>query len=520
MKKVLIATSAGGHPEMNQIESLLAMALTLRGAETHIFLCDGLLPGCMQATLWESERRDGPGVIGPTSRQCKQCRGAGLAMYEPLGLPIHQLGQWVEADEIVEAKRCSQEIGLDQISAYRVDGLAIGEHAEAGALRYFARGDLADEPQAERVLRRYFEAALLTRAAIERLIATERYDTIVFNHGIYVPQGIIGEVARARGVRVVNWIPAYRSRRFIFSHDDTYHHTMMNEPTDVWENIAWTPEMESEIVSYLQSRWYGTHDWIWFHDKPQEDFSWIQREVGFDLSKPIIAMLTNVIWDAQLHYPANAFPSMVDWVLKSIAYFRDRPDLQLVIRVHPAEIRGSIPSRQPLVEEIQTAFPELPPNVFVVGPDSNVSTYALTMQCNAVIIYGTKTGVELTSFGIPVIVAGEAWIRNKGITIDAESEQAYYALLNALPLDHALDRQTKQRARSYAYHFFFRRMIPLNMINPVNGWPRFRINVNDINELRPGTYVGLDVICDGILNGSRFIYPAETIGSNPAVADV
>ena len=41
-----------------------------------------------------------------------------------------------------------------------------------------------------------------------------------------------------------------------------------------------------------------------------------------------------------------------------------------------------------------------------------MSTYALMSLCNTAIIYGTKMGVELTSVGMPVVVAGEAWIRN------------------------------------------------------------------------------------------------------------
>ena len=100
-------------------------------------------------------------------------------------------------------------------------------------------------------------------------------------------------------------------------------------------------------------------------------------------------------------------------------------DLQLIIRVHPAELRGHIQSRQPIAEEIRREIGPLPPNIHVIPPDSPVSTYAVMTQCDSVLIYGTKTGVELTSLGVPVIVAGEAWIRNKGITIDARSREHY-----------------------------------------------------------------------------------------------
>ena len=61
--------------------------------------------------------------------------------------------------------------------------------------------------------------------------------------------------------------------------------------------------------------------------------------------------------------------------------------------------------------ELRAAFPQLPKNVFIIPPESKLSTYAAMFACDSVLIYGTKAGVELTSFGVPVVVAGEAWIR-------------------------------------------------------------------------------------------------------------
>jgi hypothetical protein len=231
-----------------------------------------------------------------------------------------------------------------------------------------------------------------------------------------------------------------------------------------------------------------------------------------DPGKPLVGLLTNVMWDAQLHYRANAFPDMLTWVLRTIEYFGRRPDLQLLIRVHPAEVRGTLPSRQPILKEIAKAMGTLPPNVFAIPPESPVSTYAAMRQCNAVIIYGTKTGVELTSVGIPVIVGGEAWIRNKGLTLDASSPEQYFAILDRLPLPPEASPAWLGRARRYAYHFFFRRMIPLSFMEPTAGWPPYRIAVDRLDELLPGADPGLDVICEGILSGSPFVYPAERIG--------
>jgi hypothetical protein len=132
------------------------------------------------------------------------------------------------------------------------------------------------------------------------------------------------------------------------------------------------------------------------------------------------------------------------------------------------------------------------------------------LQCDSVIIYGTKTGVELTSMGVPVLVAGEAWIRNKGVTLDARSAEHYFELLDQLPLGHRMETDAVRRARKYAFHFFFRRMIPLPMMAAAEGKSPFRVDIQSLDELRPGRSKGLDVICDGILSGSPFVYPAES----------
>jgi hypothetical protein len=453
-------------------------------------------------------------AYGPQRSLCKVCFSPASKMYQSLGLPVHTYSQFVIEGERRTAEKLSEGTPFTEIRDFTLDGLNVGEHAFAGALRFFARGNLHGEPHAETILRRYFKASLLTTYMARRLLRTHSFAGACFHHGIYVPQGLVGEVARQENVRIANWNPAYRKQCFIFSHGDTYHHTLLDEPTASWENLDWNSQMEGEILDYLKSRWHGTQDWIWFHEKPEEKLAVIATQLGIDLSKPCVGLLTNVMWDAQLHYRANAFPDMLEWVLQTISYFARRPELQLIIRVHPAEIRGTLPSRQPLVAEIERAWPQLPKNVFIVPPESPVSTYIVMMQCNAVTIYGTKTGVELTSMGIPTIVAGEAWIRNKGITMDANSPEEYFRLLDRLPLNDRLGTEMVNRARKYSYHFFFRRMIPLSFMQPRSpgSGSLYAMEISSINELSAGADTGLDVICDGILTGTEFSYPAALGG--------
>jgi hypothetical protein len=503
--RVLLATSVGSYAHAVTLESAVAAGLTFRGAEVHVLLCDGAMTACAEceASLY-------PNVAqfvahGPTRDLCRDCLWPAERVYAQLGFRIHRYSEWLTPDDRAEARRLATTLPFHEIAGFTLDTLAVGEHAHAGALRFFASGSVDGEPAAEPVLRRYLESALLTAFASRRLIRTVGFSSAVFTHGIYVPWGIVGEVARHEGVHVVTWNVAYRKRRFIFSHDDTYHHTLMSEPRDLWDDAGLTSAQDRELTKYLSSRREGLFDWIVFHRPRRQDPEEIARQLPLDRSKPIVGLLTNVAWDAQLHYPANAFPNMLEWLVQTCEYFATRPDLQLLIRVHPAEISGFPPSRQPILGELRKRIPELAPNIIVVPPESDMSTYALMSLCNAAIIYGTKMGVELTSIGLPVIVAGEAWIRSKGLTRDASSPAEYFGILAELPFRQRLGARQLARARQYAYHFFFKRMIPLAFIDPKAGYPIYRLKLDRLEQLLPGASSGLDTICDGILERRPFV---------------
>jgi len=517
--RVLMATAIGSSAHAISLESAVAAALTFRGAEVHALLCDGAMTACAEceASLY-------PDVAkfvehGPSQDLCRDCTWPAERVYARLGLKVHRYSDWLTPEDRAEARRMAGALPLDRMRCFTLDGLAIGEHAHAGALRFFATGSLDAEPAAEPVLRRYLESALLTAYASRRLMRAIGFWSAVFTHGIYVPWGIIGEVARREGVHVATWNVAYRKRRFIFSHDDTYHHTLMTEPSDHWEHRALSAAQDRELTKYLASRREGLFDWIVFHRPRRQDAQAIEGRIGLDRSRPVIGLLTNVTWDAQLHYPANAFPNIVEWLAQTCEYFATRRDLQLLIRVHPAEISGFPPSRQPILEELRKRLPELAPNIIVVPPESDMSTYALMSMCNAAIIYGTKMGVELTSVGLPVIVAGEAWIRNKGLTHDASTPAEYFRILQGLPFPGRLGPRQLARARRYAYHFFFNRMIPLAFVDPRAGYPIYRLKLDRLQQLLPGASSGLDTICDGILRRQPFVLhaseptPAELAGA-------
>lgn len=504
--QVLIGTTVGRFKWEVNFDSVLAVALTLRGARVRLLVCDHQLPACSAWVRQTYPAEFSPDRHSPQNTLCSDCLQPTLGVLGSLGLPVLRYSDLISPPELDAAMAGFDALDLDGIRDLVLDGVAVGEHSIAGAIRFFACARLEDEPGHMAVTRRYLRAAIMTKLAAQRAMTSPPADAVCGSHGIYVPQGLVSEVARKLGVRVINWHQAYRQKCVLFSHGDTYHKTLLNEPASEWMPTRWDAEREREIVSYLDSRQYGKQDWISFNREPDARSIDAVKAMGVDFAKPCIGLLTNVAWDAQLHYGATPFKDMMTWLSETIRHFATRPDLQLLIRIHPAEVKGYIPSRQPALAEIKRAFPALPSNVFVIPPESTISTYETMERCNAVIIYATKTGIELSARGVPVIVAGEAWIKNKGFALDAATQDEYFRLLATLPLPERLDVARTTLARKYAYHFFMRRMVPIAYLDD-----KMRPAIESVAALEPGRDAGLDTICDGILGGASFVFRgAET----------
>lgn len=515
--RVLIATSTGIHAGAVAFDSYLAVALTLRGARCDVLLCDRVLPACMVADYTWYPRLATFAENGPQGDLCSACFDPGAKVFgsEGLGLPLLRYSEFLSEADRRAAHATAVETPTAEIPAVEDGGLPIGEHAEAGALRFFARGELGPLTQdKQRIAGRYLEAAALATAVFRRLLADRRYDVVIGHHGIYVPQGLAALTTGAAGTRFVAWNAAYRRDSFILQHGETYHRGMLSEPASTWADRPLSDRERRELMEYLATRATGADDWISFHRAGEGGRADPVAAIGLDPRKPLVTLLTSVIWDAQLHYRQRAFASQVAWVLETIHWFAGRPDLQLAIRVHPAEVTGHLPARQRIRDEIAAAFATLPPNVALVDSEAPVSTYALAAASNAAIIYATKTGIELAANGIPVIVAGESWLRGKGIGIDCSDPAEYRAALAALPLAGRMDAVSTDRAQRYAWHFFFRRMIPLPGFRPARfpGVP-YEVHPSSLTELAPGASPELDLVCDGILSGSPFIASREAVAA-------
>ena len=56
-------------------------------------------------------------------------------------------------------------------------------------------------------------------------------------------------------------------------------------------------KLDKRLMDYLYSRRFGDNDWEYYFSKPDFDYKNKFKGYGVDLNKPVVGMLTNIIWD-------------------------------------------------------------------------------------------------------------------------------------------------------------------------------------------------------------------------------
>jgi hypothetical protein len=98
------------------------------------------------------------------------------------------------------------------------------------------------------------------------------------------------------------------------------------------------------------------------------------------------------------------FPTQIDWIQALVNFVKRRPDLFLIIRIHPREFpnkRESVKSEH--AHALETALADLPKNVNVNWPSDQISLYDLADITDVFLNSWSTAGKEMSMLGIPVV---------------------------------------------------------------------------------------------------------------------
>jgi hypothetical protein len=310
-------------------------------------------------------------------------------------------------------------------------------------------------------------------------------DVLLTPNGSILEMGAVYQTARHLGIPVVTYeFGEQRGRIWAAQNGEV----MLQNTDDLWEarrDIPLTEEQHQRVQDLYASRQRGD---LWqnfsrrWQGLPGQGGGKVRESLGLD-SRPVVLLPANVIGDSLTLGRQVFTESMTEWLLRTVDYFAAQTQVQLVVRIHPGERYTKGPSVAEVVRGREKEGAPLPGNIHLVGADDPVNTYDLVEIAELGLVYTTTVGMEMAMSGVPVVVAGQTHYRDKGFTLDPNSWDAYFQMLDLALKDPHVQRLSQlqvEQAWSYAYRFFFDypRPFPWHLLhfwNELEGWPVSRL---------------------------------------------
>jgi hypothetical protein len=466
-----------------QWEAMIAQALRLRGARVGFVTCGGGLEICDRDNLWEAP-----------PMPCRTCTHYVDESIRAHGFPASPLAaDWSGTDR---AWPLLDELTFAELRGVTHRGVPLGELVDIPVKWFLMSADVDHDPLAPLTFRRFLRAGRLVVDAVLAALDRERPEVVLLLNGLFFFESIAWWICRDRAIDVVTYERGFIKESLVFRRNQAACLYEMDELWAEWAGVALTEAEADELDTYLRERELGlrTIDRFWGDAR----FDGPQR------LRPgrLVTLFTNLTWDSAVIGQELAFDSIGSWVTAAIEAFAGRPDDELVIRIHPAEVKlPGKQTREPIEALIRDRFDELPANVRIVPARDPTSSYPLMAASDAVLVFSSTTGLEAAVRGVPVIVAGRTHYRGRGFTVDVDDPADFRRRLDDVlddPKAHAPDVELVAR---YAYLFFFRNPVASPGVEEhVLGLAR--LTIDDLDELAPGANAAMDEICDLILGSA------------------
>jgi len=220
-----------------------------------------------------------------------------------------------------------------------------------------------------------------------------------------------------------------------------------------------------------------------------------------------VSIFTNVVWDTSQAYAHAFFDSMLDWLEWTVRECSNYPDTLFVIRVHPHDARPGLPSREPIAEWLRASGFLSLPNLVVIGPDEEDSSYELISLSKFCVVYNSTLGLEAAMMRKFSLCGAWTRYRGSGGCYDITSKEDYQQKLRELleiqgPV--VVSEEWVANARRYFYFCLFKASLDLSAFLEPSVYTKLILNSFDADALSREHSPEMKLIVDGILEGREF----------------
>lgn len=474
------------------MDAVLACALKVRGVQVTPMFCDAMqVDECnVMGGVWN-------GGLS-FEENCAYCVKSSDRLWKKSGDLSLRLSKFLSDEDERNVSRIVAGLTQENWSQFQLDDLPLGFWASRIIMNMWTTGSINEVDNATRLGLIHVGNLARLYLSYKKVLDEVQPDRILSNDSFYGMWALLEEMAKRRGIPFFSHWPIAEGSRVAFARN-TY--AMSRPIAEAWPNFIELPldDTTDVMLEGWLSRSPGSGG-SFFRSGDTERIESAGKVSQANLfangDRPTALLAANAVWDLAALDKQVVFQDMMDWVLKTVYWFAEHPEFDLIVRPHPVEDDPMLPVTRHRVETVLIKeFGVLPENVRLDNSKSEISDALESIRC--VLTHTSTVGMEAAELGIPVITTGDAPYRGLGFTLDAFSVSDYFSTLsraltqNPPQIDSLLARKfiAFQHFHYYIKHGLFE-----------SSWESSPVLLAKRPEdLLPGRNPALDFIIDSII---------------------
>lgn len=331
---------------------------------------------------------------------------------------------------------------IDQLKQFTFEGVDIGMAVASSLISRF-RNPEPDLAANQDLTNKIFRSALKIYFSFKRILIKDKPGLVYLFNGRFANLRVVMRLCEINGITFrIHERGANIAKYSIF--ENHLPHDMakfVNRVHHTWNNGAADPAQRETIANdfYVKRKAGVQQSWFSFVDKqnqgelPAEWNPSKRNIIIFNSSEDEFAAIGDEFNNA-------LFKNQLDGIQFITAALSNQTDIDIYLRIHPNLTDVNNASVQELYN-IHT------PNFHIIAPQSTISTYTLIDECNAVVTFGSTTGVEATYWNKPSILVGNTFYKPLGATYNPGSREQLLELIKDVS-----EVKNKEGALLYAYY--------------------------------------------------------------------
>lgn len=420
-KGILLPSFLGVNSSFTIFEMLLAKYYYSKGYEPALVVCNSAISICQKENIIRNRR------FNPLF--CHECWKGYREIAKKSGLRVHYLGDYRSKEAELRIKKAKMMIrdvkSHKDASGFIFEGVSVGEMTYKSVLRYYLKGSLSETDEELKIFRKFLLSTVTTGILIEGLLESKRgTERVVIPNGTLALEAIIRQHCSSRGIPYMTFENYMGESTVIYKRNDEV------------MKLSWDEEMESGGIGSVTEKEITTVADRFFSELRvgRHKYAVLNREQDRSKSNKygrFACAFTNLNFDTAVIGKHTFFRDMEDWLVSLIAFWSSGvTDINLVIRVHPAEVKMRSGTSEFMGDRLRDRIRS--EKIFLVDSTEQVNSYDLIEEMQFGLIYSSTIGLEIANMNKTCVVAGKPYFINKPFVVTPSGRDDYFKIISLL----------------------------------------------------------------------------------------